>query len=287
MKKLIIGLALVVLLLVPLAACAAADKFTEGTSSVDTATADEGEAAWGGEDADYDYGDAVPTELDSTDAERMIIRNGNISLVVEDINQAVEDITGMASAFGGYVVYSNIRGEEEDMEGWIYFRVPDEDFDAAMAQLRDLAVQIESESTSTQDVTEEYIDLESRLRNAEAIEAEYLALLDKAEDVDDILRIYNYLSDIRYEIEYIEGRMQYLEQLTSTSLIEVYLQPEASVSVGWNAGGVFKAAANGLLIAGKVLANMAIWLLIFIPIWGTALGIFLWQRHKKKKAKQQ
>lgn len=284
MKKLIIGLALAVLLLVPLAACSAGDQFNSGTASVDS-TPSEGGAAWEGEEADYDYD--YDETVGSADAERMIIRNGNISLVVEDVTQAVEDITGMASAFGGYVVYSYVRGEDEDMKGWISFRVPDEDFDAAMAQLRDMAVEVESESTSAEDVTEEYTDLESRLRNAEAIEAEYLALLDKAEDVEDILKIYNYLSDIRYEIEYLEGRMQYLEELTSTSLIEVSLQPEEAVSVGWNAGGVFKAAANGLLIAAKVLANIAIWLLIFIPIWGTVLGILLWRRHKKKKAKQQ
>jgi hypothetical protein len=209
-----------------------------------------------------------------------------MSLVVEDISQTVEDITQMSLAFGGYVVSSYISGEEEDMRGWITFRVPDDKFETALEQLRDMAVRVETEQTSSQDVTEEYIDLQARLGNAEATEQQYLALLDKAEEIEDILDIYDYLSRIRYEIEQLKGRIQYLEQTTSTSLIEVSLEPEeAVVGGGWNALGVLKAAARGLVTAGKVLGTIAIWLLIFIPIWGTILGIILWRRHKRKAAK--
>jgi hypothetical protein len=210
-----------------------------------------------------------------------------MSLVVEDINQTVEDITQMSLAFGGYVVSSYIRGEEEEMRGWIAFRVPDDKFETALAQLRDMAVKVESEQTSSQDVTEDYIDLQARLANAEATEQQYLALLDKAEEIDDILDIYNYLSRIRQEIEQLKGQIQYLEQTTSTSLISVSLEPEeAVVGDGWSAMEVLKAAARGLVTAGKVLGTIAIWLLIFIPIWGTVLGILLWQRHKRKTVKK-
>ena len=172
------------------------------------------------------------------------------------------------------------------MRGWISIRVPDESFEQALADIRELAVRVESESTSSRDVTEEYIDLEARLANAEATEQEFLALLEKAEDVDDILRIYESLSRIREEIEQIKGRMQYLERTSSMSLISVYLEPElsgkATVPAGWNILEIFKSATRGLVITGQVLATLAIWLLIFIPIWGTILGIILWRRHKRK-----
>ena len=82
---------------------------------------------------------------------------------------------------------------------------------------------MKSENTNSQDVTEQYIDLQSRLKNAEATETQYLALLDKAKDVDDILRIYDSLSRIRNEIEQIKGRIQYLERTSSMSLISVNL----------------------------------------------------------------
>jgi hypothetical protein len=290
MKKLIFGLALVVLLLVPLVACG-----SSGEESVDFYPGDGKDGAPAPE-MDYPLsvtssgGDSAANGSylsDVTDETRMIIRNGDMELVVEDVSQAVEDITALASSLGGYVVNSYIRGEEEEMRGWITFRVPDEDFETALSELRDMAVKVESEQTSSQDVTEQYIDLQARLANAEATEQQYLALLDKAEEVDDILDIYNYLSRIRQEIEQLKGQIQYLEQTTSTSLISVSLEPEeAVVSDGWDFMEVLKAAARGLVTAGKVLGTIAIWLLIFIPIWGTVLGILLWRRHKRKAGKK-
>ena len=172
------------------------------------------------------------------------------------------------------------------MRGWISIRVPDEKFDQALAELRDLAVRVESESTYSEDVTEEYIDLESRLKNAEATEQQYLALLEKAEDVEDILRIYESLSRVRQEIEQIKGRMLYLERTSSMSLISVRLEPEVTakplVRAGWSALEALKSAVRGIVIFGQWLGILAIWLIIFIPVWGTILGIILWRRRRKK-----
>jgi len=193
----------------------------------------------------------------------------------------------IATEFGGYVVSSHISGEEQDRRGTISIRVPDDKFEPTLAELRNLAVRVKSESTSSRDVTEEYIDLEARLKNAEATESQYLALLDKATDVEDILRIYDSLSRVRSEIEQIKGRMQYLERTSSMSLITVYLEPEASAKplarAGWNALEALKSAVRGLVVAGQTLGTIAIWLIIFIPIWGTILGIVLWRLKKKKR----
>jgi hypothetical protein len=275
-KRLIIGLALVMLLLVPVSCGVAPDMEEKGEEAPIypvVISPEEGDEAYS------------PEAL-SPDEERMIVRTGEMSLVVEDVNQACDDIAQLAVSFGGYVVSSYISGEEEEIRGWISFRVPAEKFEPALTELRELAVRVESERTESRDVTEEYIDLRSRLRNAEATEQQYLALLEKAEEIEDILEIYDSLSRIRSEIEQIKGRMQYLEQTTSTSLISVSLEPEVItkplVRVGWSALEVLKSAARGLVVAGQVLSTIAIWLLIFIPIWGTILGIILWRRHKRK-----
>ncbi len=229
----------------------------------------------------------APGALPSTE-ERMIVRTGNISLVVEDVVGVRDEIAQLAARFGGYVVSSHISGEEQGMRGSISIRVPDDKFEQALSELRDLAVRVTSESTSSQDVTEEYIDLEARLKNAQATESQYLALLEKATDVEDILRIYERLSQVRREIEQIKGRMQYLERTSSMSLITVHLKPEASAKplarAGWNALEVLKSATRGLVIAGQILGTVTIWLIIFIPIWGTGLGIILWRLRKKKRA---
>jgi len=275
MKRLIIivGLLLVVFLLVPVS-CA---KEAEETEVIPLPPGLPGQ-----EEVSKEAG-----ALLSIAEERMIVRSGDMSLVVEDVVQARDEIVQLAARFDGYVVSSQISGEEQDMRGWISIRVPDEKFELALAELRDLAVRVTQESTSSQDVTEEYVDLESRLRNAEATESQYLALLEKAENVEDILKIYERLSWVRSEIEQIKGRMQYLERTSSMSLITVSLKPVASakplVGVGWSALEVLKSAVRAIATFGQWLGTGAIWLLIFSPIWGTGLGLFLW-RHRKKGA---
>ena len=236
-----------------------------------------------GAGADYSNG-----EVTTLPEERMIVRNGDISLVVDDVLEARDKITQMAERLGGWVVNSNIYGEEEETRGWISIRVPSDKFDQALAELRGLAVRVTSESTSTEDITEQYVDLQSRLRNAEATESQYLALLDQATEVDDILSIYQSLSQIRYEIEQIKGRMQYLERTSAMSLISVNLEPAITlgplVSPVWSARETLNTAVRGLTTFGQGLGTAFIWIGIFSPIWGTVLGITLWRRRKRKKA---
>jgi len=236
--------------------------------------------------AAYPRGETVYYEEGVTE-ERMIVRNGEISLVVEDVVAARDEIAQLALSFNGYVVSSRISGEEQEMRGYISIRVPDEQFETALAELRELAVRVNSESTSSRDVTEEYIDLEARLKNAEATESQYLALLEQAKEVEDILKIYDSLSRVRNEIEQIKGRMQYLERTSSMSLISVNLEPEVTAKplarAGWSALEVLKSAVRGIVIFGQWLGTIAIWLLIFSPVWGAIIGIIYWRFWRKKK----
>jgi len=220
--------------------------------------------------------------------ERMMIRTGDISLVVDDVVSARDRIAQLAISLDGYVVSSHISGEE-DKRGSISIRVPDEKFEEALQELRGLAIRVTSEHTSSRDITEEYIDLEARLKNAQATESQYLALLDKAEDVEDILKIYENLSRVRSEIEQIKGRMQYLERASAMSLITVYLEAEISakplVRVGWNILETLKSAVRGITTFGQFLVEAIIWLVVFSPVWGAiGGGIYWYLRRRKRKA---
>jgi hypothetical protein len=284
MKRLIIALGLVVLMLVPVA-CAKAPSNNEAVipAPAPTPTPTPIPAPTPPDYYKGDEGGALPSA-----EERMIVRNGYMELVVSDVLAVRNDIARLATNYGGYPVSSSIRGEEEDLRGNITIRVPDDLFEQALAEIRGMGVRVTEENTSSYDVTEEYIDLQSRLKNAEAAEQQYLTILEQATDVEDILMVYERLTDIRQEIEQIKGRIQYLERTSSMSLIEVHLQPEASAKplarAGWNALEVFKSAIRGLSVAGQVIATIAIWLLIFIPIWGTILGIIIWRVRRKKRA---
>ncbi len=286
MKRLIIGLVLVALLLVPVSCARAPEVVPMPTPTPEPAPYPQAVPPPMVIPPATEGGEAYTTVVVPATEDRMIVRTGDMSLVVEDVTQASNEIAQLAVSFGGYVVSSSISGEEEEMRGWISIRVPDEKFDQALTELRNLAVRVKSENTSSQDVTEEYIDLEARLRNAEATEKQYLALLEKATDVEDILKIYESLSQVRQEIEQIKGQMQYLERTSSMSMISVSLEPQATakplVHAGWSALETLKSAVRGIVTFGQWLGILAIWLIIFIPVWGTILGIILWRRHRRK-----
>jgi len=222
MKRLIIGLTLVACLLAP-AACApaGAPPPSEGMPREEAPPSPEEERPPPAPEApavsEEELGQPWATE-------RMIVRTGDVSLIVEDVPEAMNQITGLAASFGGYVVSSKRWREEERLAGAIAIRVPAEHFDDAMKALRELAVDVSSEKTSSKDVTEEYVDLGSRLRNLEATEAQLLKLMEKAEKAEDILAIYRELSKTTGEIEQTKGRMQYLERTSATSLIEIRLE---------------------------------------------------------------
>ncbi len=229
MKRLmiIIGLLLVVTLLV-LTSCAKAVTEEEGAVAGGvfsvSSSAPESDMSRAEEPSPVAI---APEELGTGEqwaTERMIVRTGNISLVVEDVPIAIDQITKIAEDFDGYVVSSTRWGEEERLAGSVAIRVPAEHFDVIVRALRELAVAVTSESTSSKDVTEEYVDLSAKLGNLEATEEQLLRLMEKAETVDDILAVQRELSKTRGDIEQTKGRMQYLERTSATSLIEVSLE---------------------------------------------------------------
>jgi len=160
----------------------------------------------------------------AADTERMIVRTGNMQLVVEDVLDAIDRITRLAENLEGYVVSSRSWREGERLRGIITIRVPAGRFAEAMRSLSDMAVEVTSQSTSSKDVTEEYVDLSAKLKNLEATEQQLLRIMEKAEKVEDILAVQKELSRTREEIERTKGRMQYLERTSETSLIEVQLE---------------------------------------------------------------
>jgi hypothetical protein len=160
----------------------------------------------------------------SVATDRMIIRNGNMQLVVTDVNAAMGQITNLAASYGGFVVDSNVQENQNLLYGNISVRVLSERFNDALAALRAMAVDVRSESTSGQDVTEQYTDLSANLRNLEAAEAQLLKLMEQSGKVTDILAVQQELVKTRGQIEQTKGRMQYLEQSSDMALIQVTLE---------------------------------------------------------------
>jgi hypothetical protein len=214
--------------------------------------------------------------------ERKIVKTGYLTLEVEDIAETIDKVADMAAELGGYVVSSDKHEYEGGTSGRISIRVPSERFEEAFESLRQFAIAVPYENTEAVDVTEEYVDLEARLRNLEATEAQYLALMEKAEEVEDMLMVQKELSNVREEIERIEGRMLYLERTSDMALIEINLQETKGLAEPWSASGALKSAVRGLSAFGRGLATLIIWLGIFCWVWVPPLVIWLRRRRRAK-----
>jgi len=230
-------------------------------------------------------------EADGADIDRKIVKNGSIVLEVNDITTAMTGVAEVAKDLDGYVVSSNKWGDIDVTSGQISIRVPSDRFDEAFDRLRKLAVNVPSESTNSQDVTEQYTDLQAQLRNLESTEAQYLEILKKAEKVEDILAVQRELSSVRGQIEQIKGRILYIERTSDTALIDVNLQKVKPIGgTKWSALETLKSAARGLVSFGKVLADILIWLAIFSPVWIIILVVVLYftrWRHSKARSSRK
>ncbi len=204
--------------------------------------------------------------------EHMIIWTGDISLIVKDAGESLEKVEAIAKDLGGYVVNSSSWYQEEQLRARLTIRVPAEEFDTAVARLKDLAIRVESRNVSTQDVTEDYTDLDSRLRNLEATETELLELLtevrERTRKAEDVLAVHRELSNIRGQIEEVKGRMQYLEKMTAMATIDIELIPDVLarpiVVAGWQPSGTAANALRTLIETLQFIVDAAIWLIIYV-----------------------
>lgn len=234
---------------------------------------------------------------------RVIIYTGDISLVVRDTEEAVKNITALADTQGGFVAGSNVYQAGEALQGSITVRVPAERYQDTLAQLREMALRVERESSSTQDVTEEFTDLQARKTNLEFTEQALQKLLEERQRVgstSDILEVHRELTNIRGQIEQIEGRLRYLANQSALSTININLTPDIlyqPISVaGWQPQGVAKEALQALIVALQGLANITIWLVIFflplliillLPVAAAAFIIRRWWKRRKGKGVPQ
>jgi len=231
------------------------------------------------------------------DGESKIVWTGDISLIGKDAEESLEEAEAIAKDLGGYVVNSSSWYQEEQLRARLTIRVPSEGFDTAMARLKELAIKVETRNVSTQDVTEEYTDLGSRLRNLEATETELLELLtevrERTRKAEDVLAVHRELSNIRGQIEQIKGRMQYLEKMTAMATINIELIPDVLakpiVVAGWQPSGTAANALRTLVRTFQRIVDAAIWLVIYVLPTLAVIAIpffilwLIWRRLRRRR----
>lgn len=226
-------------------------------------------------------GTALPENFD-----RRIIKSADLGLQAENVRGSAERVQGVASRYGGSVLNSSVDERGKDIYAKLVVSVPAQDFDDALEDLRSLPGKVTKDSISGQDVTEEFVDLESRERNLLAAEESLLELYERAESVEDTLIVERELANVRGQIEQVQGRMKFLESRTEFSRISIDIatipapnkpepgwQPARVVSESWDASLVVLQGAATALISVLVFG----W--IWIPILITAA--FFWKRRNR------
>ena len=222
--------------------------------------------------------------------ERMIIKTGSLSMVVKDVNEAVANVVKYATDNGGFVVYTNIYKSGIIPAGEVTVRIPAKVFDTGVGEIKKMG-EVKSESVNGQDITEEYVDLEARLGNLQASEKQFLQIMNRATKIEDVLAVQRELTNVRGQIESIQGQMKYLSQSAELSTLTVYLStdpselPTLDPENKWKPWAQVKDAARSLLELGKGVVNLIIWLVVFLPLWLIIFALVWFGRKRWKNRK--
>jgi hypothetical protein len=235
--------------------------------------------------------------------DRKVIYDGQMQLEAADTRAAFDRIIALVQGSGGFVAATNIgntteRDEQPSIS--VTLRLPADNLTATLTQIRAVADRVVNESLQSQDVTDQFVDIEAQLRNLNALETELLALLAELRDNNNadpskLLQVFDQIRMTRGEIEQLEGRRQMLENLVSLATLQVAIvplpaaAPIISTNPEWQPDTQAKGALRDLVEALQGLANglirfglysLPILILVLGPI--SLVAWLVWKRIKSR-----
>jgi vacuolar-type H+-ATPase subunit I/STV1 len=230
------------------------------------------------------------SELPELLQERKVIFNATLSLSVEDLTLAINEIKESTKVFEGYVVEESTFSEDNAFIGSMTVRIPQSEFDAYLRKVESLGKGSPQKAITGSDVTEEYVDLSSRLKAKEAVQQRLESFLNEATKTDDLLAISNELSRVQEEVEQLKGQINYLENQSDYSTVTISLEQKKRPvpSIGERdfetlseAKHLFITTSNGLLAFFSKTIVLLIGLSpILLPL--LIIGLFFLYRFRKK-----
>jgi virulence-associated protein VapD len=225
--------------------------------------------------------------------DRKIVSTVFLDLTVKDVSASVEQVQRLAQDSGGFVAESNVRYEGKERRASITIRVPAARYLDVLSAVRGLAVKVETERASANDVTEEYTDLRSRLRNLEATEQQLLTYLTQAKNMQETFQVHDRINQVRLEIDRIKGRINLYDRLTDLATIQVQLRPETAVApdpaVKQEPSGAVAALRRGWDASTALLGGVAMVMLTVLAFsWWllpvAALAVWVARRERRRRS---
>jgi len=215
-----------------------------------------------------DSGGISTSEVSQSNIDKKIQKNANLSIEVKDIEKSLDKAKQIISTFNGEIISTSSGGMDFGQPyANIRLRVPSEKLNDAVDELKKISSKILSENTYTNDVTEEFIDVEAKLNIMKSTEKRFNDLLNEAKNVEEVLQVEKELMRIRGEIDSLEGRLGYLSQTTDTSEINLSINEEVPITgEKWSFNESLSSALKNLSSFAKSFANLLINLVVFIPV---------------------
>lgn len=229
--------------------------------------------------------DFFPQAPPSDATNRLVIQDTNLSLVVKEVATVIKQIESITSNLGGYLVNSYLSRPEGAASGNIVVRVPESKRPEALESFKKMSLKVVSESVSGTDVTDEYVDLESRLTILLTTKQKFEAILNRAESVTDLLSVQRELTTLQGQIDSLRGQQKYYQQSAKLSKISVYLSTDElslpyAPSTEWRPLVVFKTAVRSLISTLRGFGNLLIWLTVYSVIFVPLVVVFLFLRRR-------
>ncbi len=240
--------------------------------------------------------DADKAETTAEAVDRKIIRNADITIEVASTTDAQHSVTSIAEARGGFVVTSEaIQRQSNDpaqrtTDFKLVVRIPANQFGVALDEIKKLATNIPEEKATGQDVTEEFIDLEARIKTQKALEIQFLEIMKQAKKIEDALEVQRQIAEVRTEIEQLEGRKHFLENRSSLATITVNVQAPKPVIATTPTGfshSLREAISDSIEVGSGLLLFFVRFVIVGFPIF-LFLGVpsVLVLRYLMRRAKR-
>jgi hypothetical protein len=212
--------------------------------------------------------------------ERKLIRNGTIEFEVDDVKKTKADITAICNELNAYSSNESENNYGDRLVFQLTIRVPAQKFDDLLNRLEGLAEKVENKNITTDDVTEEFIDVEARMHTKKQLEVRYLEILKQARSVEDILSVESQLANVRSEIESMEGRLKFLKNQVAFSTLHLSFYETIGTDFAF-----FSKFGRSIIKGWENLLSFIIFLFTLWP-FAIAVGVasFWWMR--KKRARQ-
>jgi hypothetical protein len=225
---------------------------------------------------------------------KMVIKDAQLDILVQNTDIAIAQVNQLTADYDGYIISTQSHYENGFKHATIRLGIPSAAFETVLNQLRDLGLKVIQESASGEDVSNEYVDLQSKLTNLEATAARIREFLNNAKTIEETLTISAQLAELEGQIEQVKGQMRYYEGRSAYSTVTVNLVPEyptptptltptpvpptptPTPAPGWNAGDTFEDASEVLVNMTQSTVDLLIWFgMVLLPII-VVIGLIVW-----------